>query len=288
MFTRFFCFFSFFCTLLCNLHRAHSQVSQNFLTDSLPQYEVGAGAIGLNIPDYPGSRNNRYRVVPFPYYIYRGKYFRSDDEGTRARLLSSKRYEPGLSFGFNFPVNSGDNSARQGMPDLDALFSFGPRIMFRFLTDIPNHRLNFTLAARAVFSSKVSFNNLFRSEGFIILPRLSYWHRWQNSKTTLFSSLSFDFGSAKYTGFFYNVTPQYTTPERPSYVSKSGLVETSLSLGAGQEISKRLFMFGGASWRNLDSSTNLDSPLLVSRSNFGVILGFVWTFFESEAKIQRI
>ena len=266
----------------------HAQVSQNFLTDSLPEYEIGAGAIGLNTPDYPGSENNRFRVVPFPYYIYRGKYIRSDDEGTRARLLSSKRHETGVSLGFNFPVNSEDNLARKGMPNLDAVFAFGPRLLLRFLTDVPNHRLNFTLAARAIFSSKFSFNNLFRAEGFDIEPRLAYWYRWQKSKTTVFSSCGVSFASQKANAFFYDVAPEFSTPTRNTYTSHAGLVESSVSIGLGQEITKKWFFFTGTSWRNLDNSSNLASPLLVSRNNYGVILGVVWTFYESENKVEKI
>lgn len=263
-----------------------AQVSQNFLTDQLPPvYEMGMGAIGLNIPDYPGSSNNRFRVVPFPYYIYRGKYFRSDDEGTRARLLSSKFHEVGLSFGFNFPVNSGNSPARKGMPDLDALMEFGPRLLLRFLSSVPNHRLNFSIAARAVFSSKFSFNNLLRHEGYTFEPQINYWYRWKESKTTLFSSISFDFGTAKYNRYFFNVPVAFSTPTRPSYLSKSGLIETSLSLGAGQEINKELFIFGGGSWRNLDLAANQQSPLVETTNNFGFIMGLVWTFYMSDEKV---
>ena len=281
-------FLIFLFSFLCFQESLFAQVSQNFLTDSLPQYEIGAGLITLNVPDYPGSNNNRVRVVPFPYYVYRGKYLRSDDEGTRARLLSSKRYETGFSFGFNFPVNSGDNPSRQGMPDLDALISLGPRLLFRFLTDTPNHKLNFTLAARAVFSTKFSFNNLFRAEGFSYEPRLNYWYRWQQSKVTFFSSLSFDFGSAKYGQFFYNVSPDYVTPARPYYSAKAGLTESSFALGFGQEVHKNFFAFCGSSIRNLDWAANKSSPLVETNNNLGFILGVVWTFYESPEKVTRI
>ncbi len=266
-----------------------AQVSQNFITDEPPPvYEMGMGGIGLNLPDYPGSSNNRFRAVPFPYYIYRGKYFRSDDEGTRARLLSSPFHELGMSFGFNFPVNSGDSPARQGMPDLDALMEIGPRLLFRFLKSAPNHRLNFSVSARAVFSSKFSFDNLLRHEGYTIIPQINYWYRWRESKTTLFSSLSFDFGTAKYNRYFFNVPEAYATAERSAYLAKSGLVETSLALGVGQEINEDLFVFGGGSWRNLDWASNQQSPLVEKTNNVGFILGFVWTFYMSEERVKRL
>ncbi len=268
--------------------QALAQVTQNVMSESQPQYEIGAGIITLNIPDYPGSDNNRVRAVPFPYYVYRGRYLRSDDEGTRARFLSSRRYETGLSFGFNFPVNSGDNPVRRNMPDLDALMAIGPRILFRFLNDQPNHRLNLTFGARAVFSTKFSFDNLLRAEGFSFVPRVSYWYRWRNSQTTLFSSFSVEFGTSKYTGFFYNVPARLATNDRPEYTAKAGLVETSLTAGIGQQINDNLFLFTGGSWRNLDLAANADSPLVAAKDNLGFILGVVWTFFESEEKVQPL
>ncbi len=267
---------------------AQAQITQNVLSEAQPQYEVGVGVITLNIPDYPGSDNNIIRAVPFPYYVYRGKYLRSDDEGTRARLLSSKNHETGLSFSFNFPVKSGDSPVRQGMPDLDAILAIGPRILFRFLTDSPSHKLNLSLATRAVFSTKFSFNNLMRAEGYSLEPRLAYWYRWPLSQTTLFSSLSFEFGSAKYAGYFYNVPTNFSTTERPQFGAKAGLIETALAAGFGQQLSKDLFLFAGGSWRNLEFAANRDSPLVASKNNLGFLVGLVWTFYESEEKVTPL
>ncbi len=267
---------------------ARGQVTQNVLSEAQPQYEVGMGVITLNIPDYPGSDNNKIRAVPFPYYVYRGRYLRSDDEGTRARVLSSKRYETGLSFGFNFPVKSGDNSVRENMPDLDALMAIGPRLLFRFLTDVPGHKLNFTFATRAVFSTKFSLNNMFRSEGMSFEPRFSYWYRWPKTQTTLFASLSAEFGSAKYGRFFYSVPFDQATTDRPQYSGKSGLIETSLVGGFGQQISDDFFLFTGVSWRNLNLASNRDSPLVAAEDNLGFLLGLVWTFYESKEKVEHL
>ncbi len=267
---------------------AAAQVSQNLLSEAPPQYEIGAGLIALNVPDYSGSKNTRIRVVPFPYYIYRGEYLRADDEGTRARLISSKRHEVGLSFGFNFPVNSEGNSARAGMPNLDGIVAIGPRLLFRFLTDKPNQKLNLSFATRAVFSSKFSFNNLFRAEGYSLEPTLNYWYQWQRSQLTLFSTLSFEFGSARYNQFFYNVSPQFQTATRPQFHARSGLVERSMSIGLGHRINNRLFIFGGTSWRNLAWAANRHSPLVETEDNFTFITGLVWTFFESRQKVKQL
>lgn len=261
-------------------------MSQNFLRETQPVYELGAGTIILNIPNYPGANNNQFRVVPFPYVIYRGKVLRADDEGTRARLLSSKHLETGLSFGFNFPIKSEQNSSRQGMPDLDALVSLGPRVLYRIVSAPSQHRLNLSVATKAVFSS--NFKSRFRSEGLSIEPSLNYWYQFPQWGTTLFSRLGFEFGSVKLNRFFYEVQSQYTTATRASYGANAGLIESSLSLGFGHSFYRnKLFLFSALSWRNLQWAKNRESPLVESRDNMGIILGLVWTFFESKETVRR-
>jgi MipA family protein len=274
-------FFSLFFTSSLN-----AQVSQNFLKDEQPQYELGAGFIMLNVPDYPGSDNNRFRVVPFPYYIYRGKYLRADDEGTRARLFSSKYHETGLSLSFNFPVRSGNNLARSGIPDLDALAGFGPRFLFRLMTDQTHRRLNFSISTRTMFS--YDLGTRFKTQGLSVQPSLNYWQKFFGTDTTFFSSMSLEVASAELHQFFYQVDDQYQNPSRPSYHARAGLMETSISAGFGQNLWDDIFVFLAGSWRNLDWAQNRDSPLVASRNNTAIVFGLVWTFYESEAKVQRL
>lgn len=273
----------FFISLLFPIF-THAQVSQNFMNQTQPLYEAGLGAITLNVPDYPGSSNNRFRVVPFPYYIFRGKYLRSDDEGARARIFSSRYHEIGFSGGFNFPVNSGDNPSRMGMPDLDALFGVGPRLLLRLLSR-GNHQFNFSIATRAMFTT--DFKSRLRGAGFSIEPYFSYWYRMNATRTTLVTNLSFDFGTAELTRFFYNVTPEFSNASRSEYTARAGLIERTLSLGITQLIHDNFTLFSVASWRNLDHSTNRDSPLVARKDNFAVLLGFIWMFYESETTVQR-
>ncbi len=264
-----------------------AQVSANTLSDSQPQYELGAGLLLLNVPDYPGSSNNRFRAIPFPYYIYRGEYIRSDDEGSRARILSSKNHEFGLSFSFNFPVRSGNNPSRLGMPDLDSLMSVGPRVLLRLLNDPhSSHKLNLTLAARANYSS--DFHQRFRAEGMSFEPRLNYWYRFEAQKLTIFSGLGFEFGTVEINRFFYDVPVEFSNPSRPVYNSQSGLVESSASLGVGASLSSSVFLFASTSFRNLDWAANHESPLVETRNNQAYILGLIWTFYESEELVKKL
>ena len=61
--------------------------------DELPRWEVGLGAVGLSIPDYRGSDQQRGYLLPLPYVQYRGDIFRIDREGAHGDLFRSDRSE---------------------------------------------------------------------------------------------------------------------------------------------------------------------------------------------------
>lgn len=65
----------------------------------------------------------RYFDAPVP--IYRGKILRIGEQNRGAlsrRFINKKRYEFDVTLSAAFPVDSGSNNARAGMPDLDYLW----------------------------------------------------------------------------------------------------------------------------------------------------------------------
>ncbi len=275
----------FFFWFFLKTPRVHAQVSQNFFEEHQPRYEIGVGAIGINIPDYPGSKRNQMRVIPFPWLIYRGDYLKIDDEGSRTSLFSSKYHETSLGFYFNFPVDSKDHATRQGMPDLDFLVGLGPRFMLRMIPEHPSYRFNFFISVGGVYST--DFRKKILCQGIFIKSGFNYWYQWPEKKTTFFSGLNFEFGSVELNRYFYEVRTVDATPERPVYRAKPGLVESSLYGGVGMNVIENLFVFSSVSWRNLELSENKVSPLVETTNNLGFIIGVVWTFFESDEKVLK-
>ena len=51
-----------------------------------PLWELGLGVGGLYLPDYRGSDQSQGYLAPLPVLVYRGTWFKSDREGTRAML----------------------------------------------------------------------------------------------------------------------------------------------------------------------------------------------------------
>ena len=142
------------------------------------------------------------------WFIYRGDIFRSDDEGTRARISSNDRYEFGISGGGNFPVDSNKIKARNGMPNLDFLFGLGPNFLYRLIKYNNRHQLNVNLGARLNIStnfksfwllllllSLLSLFSNFLSVGFkhalldhVYLQMLKYYYIKSFSSSLCFSS----------------------------------------------------------------------------------------------------
>jgi hypothetical protein len=57
-----------------------------------PLWEAGMGVAAVYLPDYRGSDHSRGYALPFPYFVYRGDFFKSDREGVRGifyRTISS-------------------------------------------------------------------------------------------------------------------------------------------------------------------------------------------------------
>jgi MipA family protein len=97
----------------------------------LPLWEAGAGVAVLALPDYRGSDEGRGYVLPLPYFVYRGEFFKADRHGIRGRLFDTERAELDVSFFASLPVNSSDNVARAGMPDLEPSVEAGPLLKLR-------------------------------------------------------------------------------------------------------------------------------------------------------------
>jgi outer membrane protein len=263
---------------------AYSQVSRNFHKNTQPKLEGGIGAVGFNIPNYPGSANNTFRYLPFPWIIYRSDFLQSDEEGTRAKIFSTRKFEIGLSGGLNFPIDSNTNKAREGMPDTDILVGVGPAFIFRIIEGNGHHRLTAGLGLRVNLSVNEKWN--FTDQGWLVEPNLRYWATI-SEKFNLFSGLSFSFADRKYNQFFYDVPINFSTSERSEYRAKSGIVDIAGSIGISYDNSKEIVFFAGHFFSNLSASANRDSPLVENIYNGGYLVGFTWLFYESDEMVQR-
>src|SRR5262245_18960953 len=93
-----------------------------------PLWEAGLGVGTLRLPHYRGSDQSHTWVLPVPYFVYRGRTFKSDRDGARAVLLDADRVDVDISVAATAPTRRRDDVARQGMPDLEPTFEVGPNV----------------------------------------------------------------------------------------------------------------------------------------------------------------
>jgi outer membrane scaffolding protein for murein synthesis (MipA/OmpV family) len=244
-----------------------------------PLWEIGiAGAIG-GVADYPGSDRYSLRAVPFPYFVYRGNFFRSDEKGARLRAPVSSSVELDFSGGASFPARSGDSGPRKGMADLDYLFELGPNLRITLGHPAPGMRLLSEWPVRAAFSTngrRVDYRGLVFAPDVGVQTQSLLGSPW-----FAYADVGPVFASTRFQGYFFEVAPQYAVPGRPAYVAHGGYLGTRLELGASRNLGKTLRVFFYGRIDDYDGGANVDSPLFKSKAGYTAFTGFAWSFLGS-------
>ncbi|GAB4009870.1 MAG: hypothetical protein Fur0010_01380 [Bdellovibrio sp.] len=254
------------------------------LKEDLPLLEIGAGAASFVIPDYPGSNQNSTYTLPFPTGIIRDETLRVDEDGgARGRFFKNERIEVNLSFGGSLPVRSQKNRARSGMNNIDPLLEIGPGLIITLLKPgITKNKLALNLPLRQGISSDLkSIDN----RGIIFNPLLYYYHEdFLFKELILFSGLEVRFASEKYQDYFYEVPAHNATATRPEFNAQGGYVSRSLSMGLAYNIKNRWTLFTATHYSDYHQSKNQDSPLMTAQETLSYGAGFIWWFYQSEAR----
>ena len=189
--------------------------------DDKPLWELGAGATALAFPDYRGSNQTRNYLLPIPYFVYRGEFLKADRDGIRSIFFDSENVEINASVGASFPIDSKDNDARRGMPDLKPTVELGPAVdLTLWRAPARETKLTLRLPVRAGFTVERSPEYI----GWLFSPRLNLdigdvgglpgWN--------LGLLASPMYADRRFHRHFYSVSPVYATPTRPAYDARAG------------------------------------------------------------------
>lgn len=247
-----------------------------------PLWEVGVFGGAAWTPDYPAADENSFNGIPAPYVVYRGDVFRLGDGSlASAAIAETSRFELDISIDGSFGVESDDNEARRGMPDLDFLGEIGPELSYRLSEDGAPVTVTAELELRAVFSTDLSSLSY---EGIAVNSELKA--SWRDEARGL--SLSVSAGPIlAFDGlndYFYEVAPAFALPGRPAYAAEEGYLGTEATLSAGYQASERVRLFAAVQVGVFSGSANEDSPLFRDDVNAGVFVGLAWTLWESETR----
>jgi outer membrane scaffolding protein for murein synthesis (MipA/OmpV family) len=254
------------------------------MADEKPLWELGAGVTVLAFPDYRGSDQTRTYVLPIPYAVYRGEFFKSDRDGVRGILVDRDNVKIHASVGASFPVDSGENDARQGMPDLKPTVELGPAVDVTLWRAAPGLKLSLRLPLRFAFTVERSPEYI----GWLFSPRLNLdidnvggMPGWNLG---LFASPAY--GDARLHRYFYSVAPAYATASRPAYDAQAGYNGMEF-LAAVSKRFPRFWVGGFVRYDTLAGATFVDSPLVRTRGYFAAGVAVAWIFGESSQWVNE-
>jgi len=254
----------------------------------LPLWEVGAGVGALTLPDYPGSDQTDNYVVPVPYLVYRGEIFKADKDGMRARFLDNPRWELVMSLGGTPPVRSRDSDTRRGMPDLSAAIELGPELRVHLLRDAEDEKsrtweVNFHLPVR---HSVTKYEGRFHHVGNIAYPHLNAKRKFHvmGELWEVDADLGAYFNSHNYHRYFYQVLPQYETPQRRAYDPGGGYGGWEGSFYTTKDFG-RWHLAGFVTYGSIGGASFEDGPLIRRDFTLSAGLALTYVFWVSESTV---
>lgn len=249
-----------------------------------PLWEAGLGLATVTFPAYRGSDQSQTLLLPAPYFVYNGEFFKADRDGVRAQLFDSDRVDLTLSTALSPPAPSKDIRARVGMSDLEANVEFGPRLDFTLWRSPSRARsLKLQLPLRAAFTLEAKPKSL----GWVSHPKL-------NVDITDISGLpgwnlglqaGVLFGTKRQHAYFYGVDESVATPERPAYEARGGFAGTQLLAGVSKRYTNT---WVGAFLRydNLSGASFESSPLVRTKQYWAGGVAVSWIFKQSSTRVM--
>jgi MipA family protein len=232
-----------------------------------PLWELGLGVAGLRLPDYRGSDQYRGYVLPLPYIVYRGTWFKADKDGARAQLFTSPRVKVDLSVAGSTPTRK-DNRAREGMPNLKATGEVGPNLNVTLAQSVRDGwKLDLRLPLRVAFTVERSP----RFIGTTFSPNLNLDIGGVAGAWNLGLLSGPVFADRKYHEHFYGVDSAYANADRPAYQAHGGYAGWQ-ALAATSRRFGNTWVGAFLRYDTLRGATFDDSPLV--RRNSALTMGF--------------
>ena len=248
-----------------------------------PLWELGMGIGAITFADYRGADEYEVYPLPLPYAVYRGKIWKTDRDGLHGELFDRTLVDFSISLGGSIPVDSDDNDARRGMPDLKPTLEMGPSLdVHLWKSDDASIKVDLILPLRVPLTIETSPQLI----GIMFSPQVSMLI--QNvARTGWDVSLSAGplFVNRKYHDYFYSVAPRYATPQRPAHEAESGYSGAHVFASLWKRFPR--YWVGG--YVRVDSlhGAVLDASPLVKR-NYSITggIGIAWMIAQSKRMVE--
>lgn len=234
-------------------------------------FVYGLGMSVLSTPSYIGSEKQNLTVLPFPYIEYTGKYLSIDRDKIYNEFYNTEKMKLELSIRGMLPAKS-ENTARVGMPDLDALIEIGPKLTYNLFTK-NNSKINLEIPIRAAFSIGDDF---FEYQGYFSSLDLKYENYiFDYFKINFVTGLGFS--DRRINNYYYEVDSKYVNTNRNEYHSKSGYSDFHNTFSITRKDAS--FWYGAfIKHYYLDGAVYEDSPLVETKNSTFTGLAFSYLF----------
>ncbi len=250
-----------------------------------PQWEAGLGFTVLDFADYRGSDERTSYVLPVPYVIYRGDLLKIERDRVRGLFFEYDRLTLQLSISGSVPVNSSDNAARQGMPDLDPTLEIGPSLEMRLYQSADrNLTVDLRLPVRTVIATDLRHTH---NVGWVFAPLINFEFRAPIANAEWKTGLALGplFGDKRYHNYFYGVAPEYATPQRSAYVAQSGYAGGQV-IGSVSRSYQRMWIGAFVRWDSVSHAVFEPSSLVRQNDTLTAGIAFVWRLLESRQRVE--
>ena len=248
-----------------------------------PLWEAGLGVAAVRFPDYRGADRARAYALPAPYLVYRGDFFKADRHGLRGIFFKTDRVDLNMSVGASLPVDSSDNPARAGMPNLRPAIELGPSLdVLMWRSEDRRTRLEARFPVR--FAATVESHSQFIGTQFF--PHLNVDVRdplgvpgWNLG--LLAGPVYTD---SRYNRYYYAVKPEFATATRPQYTPEGGYAGMEFIVALSKRF-PRFWAGGFARFDTLRGAGFESSPLVTSRRYVAGGIGVSWIIGESSERV---
>lgn len=237
-------------------------------------WELGLGLGVVAGPDYRGSDEYRSFISPIPYFIYRGKYIRSDRDGVRGNFLRTDKYEFTLSASASITPEADKSELREDMPELGSTLELGPSFNINLNGEDFSRGWQLQLPWRAVFAIGADESGYI---GSIIQPQLVYITKL--SDWTFSYRAGVTYASDDYHAYYYSVAPEYMTEQRATFTAKSGYSGWNNNFSFSRSFEQNGFKTRLAFFVRYDNIEHTDfneSPLVVSDHSVRGGIAVIW------------
>jgi len=250
--------------------------------DEQPLWELGLGPAMLWLRDYRGASSSHAYPLPLVYFVYRGKYLRSDRDGIRGKIFDQRLVELHISLSATPPVRNA--AARSGMPGLRSTVEIGPELDVRLWRSAQERvKLDFLTAAR----SAITIEAKPKAVGWILDPHLTLDIASPGGLTGWKLGLLTGplFTTRHYNDYYYTVAPQYATEARPAYEASAGFAGTQMVMSLTKRF-PRYWTGAYVRYDTLSGASFADSPLVKRNSYWSAGFAVAWMIGRSSHLVE--